>query len=270
MSQIDDLFTRLKQQGKKAFLPFVTAGDPDLQVTAKVLETFDALGCSMAEVGIPYSDPIADGPVIQASYTRALNAKTTLTDILKTVEQTRPKIQMPLACMVSYSICHRIGLEKFVQQAIQAGFSGAIVPDLLVEESDAMATICRANDFSLIQLVTPTTRQERAIEIAERTSGFLYFVSVTGITGARTELAEGLVDRIRWLKDRVDVPICIGFGISKPEHIQTLAPIADGVIVGSAIVKLLSGEKPDHGLGEVESLVKSLVATLEQSTTASP
>lgn len=262
MTAIDDLFARLKPQGKKAFMPFITAGDPNLDFTAKVLCKLNDLGCSMTEIGIPYSDPIADGPVIQASYTRALNAKVKVQGILDMVQSTKPKLQMPLVSMVSYAIIHRIGPDQFIDSAIAAGLSGAIVPDLLVEESDRLSTICRARGFNLIQLVTPTTPRERALKIAEQSSGFLYFVSVTGITGERSELPPDLVDRVGWLRERTPLPICIGFGISKPEHVRLLAPVSDGLIVGSAIVRMMerAAESESEALAGIERLVTDLVA----------
>lgn len=261
MTSIDDLFVRLKAEGKKAFMPFITAADPNLGFTRKVLRKLDQLGCSMAEVGIPYSDPIADGPVIQASYTRALGAKVKLHDIFEQIGLDRPNIKMPLVSMVSYAIIHRQGPERFVDDAMKAGFAGAIVPDLLVEESGSLAKICAAKHFNLIQLVTPTTPRERALKIAEQSSGFLYFVSVTGITGERTELPPDLVDRVSWLRERTPLPICIGFGISKPEHVKLLAPVSDGLIVGSAIVRLMeqAAVSEESALSSIEQLVTSLL-----------
>jgi tryptophan synthase alpha chain len=264
MTAIDDLFVRLKAQGKKAFMPFITAADPNLAFTRQLLLKLDQLGCSMAEVGIPYSDPIADGPVIQASYTRALGNKVKLHDIFEQIALERDKIKMPLVSMVSYAIIHRQGADRYVDAAMAAGFSGAIVPDLLVEESDSLAAICKAKKFNLIQLVTPTTPRERALKIAEQSSGFLYFVSVTGITGERTELPADLVDRVSWLRERTSLPICIGFGISKPEHIKLLAPVSDGLIVGSAIVRMMeqAAKSEAAALQSVESLVTSLLGAM--------
>jgi tryptophan synthase alpha chain len=265
MTAIDDLFVRLRATGKKAFMPFVTAGDPHMAFTSKILSKLQELGCSMAEVGFPYSDPIADGPVIQASYTRALGKRLKLHQIFDQIQQDRAQWTMPLVAMVSYAIIHRQGPEPFILAAKQAGFSGAIVPDLLVEESQSLLSMCRKHDFNLIQLVTPTTPQDRALRIAEASSGFLYFVSVTGITGERTKLPEGLVDRVGWLKERTSLPICIGFGISKPEHVRLLAPVSDGLIVGSAIVRCLEGaaNSEEQALENVSKLVKSLLAALE-------
>ncbi|MEQ1829758.1 MAG: tryptophan synthase subunit alpha [Pirellula sp.] len=264
MTAIDEMFMQLKAQGKKAFMPFVTAGDPNLAFTIQVLQLLDRLGCSMAEVGIPYSDPIADGPVIQASYTRALGKKVKLKDILDQVATVRPKITMPLVSMVSYAIVHRHGPERYVDEALAAGFSGAIVPDLLVEESDMLAQICKARKFDLVQLVTPTTPRERALRIAEQSSGFLYFVSVTGITGERTELPADLVDRVSWLRERTPLPICIGFGISQPDHVRLLAPVSDGLIVGSAIVRMMemATQSEPGALESIEQLVKRLLGAM--------
>lgn len=265
MTAIDDLFARLKATGKKAFMPFVTAGDPNMAFTAEVITRLEQLGCSMAEVGFPYSDPIADGPVIQASYTRALGSKLKLKQIFDGIRQSRSKWTMPLVSMVSYAIIHRQGPESFILTAKESGFSGAIVPDLLVEESRGILELCRKHDFNLIQLVTPTTPPDRALRIAEASSGFLYFVSVTGITGERTQLPDGLVDRVGWLKERTSLPICIGFGISKPEHVRLLAPVSDGLIVGSAIVRCLenAASSPQQALDHASQLVTSLLDALE-------
>ncbi len=266
MSSIDSRFAELRQQGRKAFIPFVTGGDPNLEVTKRLLKKLDSLGCTIGEVGIPYSDPIADGPVIQASYQRALDKKVKLDGIFKAVSEVQPSLKMPLVSMVSYSIIHRRGPEKYIADAKASGFAGAIVPDLLVEESQRLSEACRAADFSLIQLVTPTTTNERAIRIAELSSGFIYFVSVTGITGERATLPDNLLERVQWLRDRTPLPICIGFGVSKPEHVRMLAPVADGVIVGSAIVRSLKDaiSNETQAMAEVEKLVKQMLGALDE------
>jgi tryptophan synthase alpha chain len=265
MTILDDLFVRLRAEKKKAFIPFVTAGDPSLECTSKLLKRFDQLGCSLAEIGIPYSDPIADGPVIQASYTRALGRHIKLQQIFDMVKATAPQVKLPLVTMLSYAVVFRKGPQQFVHEAKQAGLCGAIVPDLLVEECDELAAVCKAEDFNLIQLVTPTTPRERAVRIAERSSGFIYFVSVTGITGERQELPPGLLDQVTWLRQRTSLPICIGFGISQPEHVQKLAPVADGVIVGSAIVRRIAEAEAagdEAILKSVDELVQSLMGAL--------
>jgi tryptophan synthase alpha chain len=265
MSRLNHLFSALRQARQKAFMPFVTAGDPDLNFTADVIRELDRRGCSMCEVGIPYSDPIADGPVIQASYTRALAKKIKLGEILDMLSRVSKDIKMPLVTMVSYAIVYRYGLKKYVADAQAAGVCGAIVPDLLVEESDELAAICKAADFSLIQLVTPTTPRERAVRIARSSTGFLYYVSVTGITGERTELPPALLENVSWLRTQTDLPICIGFGISRPEHVQLLAPVSDGLIVGSALVRRIAeaATKPRPAvLADVGDYAASLLSAL--------
>jgi tryptophan synthase alpha chain len=261
MSALDHLFADLRTRGEKALMPFVTAGDPSLQTTQQVLRLLSDLGCHLAEVGIPYSDPIADGPVIQASYTRALGRRLKLEQILASVHEVKPSLQMPLVSMVSYAIVLRHGLEKYVADARESGFSGLIVPDLLIEEAAPLAKLCAAADLSLIQLITPTTPRERAIRIARESTGFIYYVSVTGITGERTELPPEVVDQVGWLRQQTTLPICIGFGISRPEHVRMLAPVADGVIVGSALVRQiarLEHESPDVVLPEISELITGL------------
>lgn len=246
-------------------MPFVTAGDPDLAFTAEVLAELARRGAHLCEVGIPYSDPIADGPVIQASYTRALAHQVKLAEILQTLSIVAPKVATPLVTMVSYAIVYRHGLARYVDEAQRAGVAGAIVPDLLVEEAGELADICRKADFSLIQLVTPTTPRERALRIAESSTGFLYYVSVTGITGERTALPQQLLDNVAWLREQTATPICIGFGISQPEHVRLLAPVADGLIVGSAIVRRIASaaNRPKaEVLKDVGEYVASLLAAL--------
>jgi len=266
MSSIDTLFRQLRSTGRKAFMPFVTAGDPDLDFTAEVIRRLAARGCSLFELGIPYSDPIADGPVIQASYTRALDHKIKLAEIMAMVQKITPQVKTPIVTMLSYSIVFRHGLDRYVADAKAAGISGAIVPDLPIEESGPLADVCRREDFSLIQLITPTTPRDRALRIAERTTGFIYYVSVTGITGEQTALPPEIVDNVAWLRTQTPLPICIGFGISRPEHVRMLAPVADGLIVGSAIVRHIAeaATKPrEQVLDEIDAYAAELLAAME-------
>jgi tryptophan synthase alpha chain len=168
--------------------------------------------------------------------------------------------------MVSYAIVYRRGPQRYVQEAQAAGIAGAIVPDLPVEESAALAKVCRAADFSLIQLVTPTTPRERAVQIAETSSGFIYYVSVTGITGERSQLPERLLENVSWLRGQTPLPVCIGFGISRPEHVRLLAPVADGLIVGSGIVRRIAeaaGQSRQGTIAQVGDYVAELIAALE-------
>jgi tryptophan synthase alpha chain len=269
MSAIDQLFKNLRTEGRKAFMPFITAGDPDLDFTAAALRTLVERGSSLCELGIPYSDPIADGPVIQASYVRALDNRIKLSGILKMLGRVTPELSAPVVTMVSYAIVYRHGPEKYVAAARAAGVAGAIVPDLPADESEQLAEACRREDFSLIQLITPTTPRDRAKRIAERTTGFIYYVSVAGITGERKELPPEIVDNVAWLREQTPLPICIGFGISRPEHVRMLAPVADGLIVGSAIVRRMAeaGEKPrDQVLREIGQYVDELLAAIPAGT----
>jgi tryptophan synthase alpha chain len=293
MSSIDTLFHKLRASGRKAFMPFVTAGDPDLDFTTEVIRRLAMRGCSLFELGIPYSDPVADGPVIQESYTRALDRKIKLAEILAMVGRLTssgiaggslaaagtavcggadvPSAAKhpapPIVTMLSYAIVFRHGLERYVADAKAAGVSGAIVPDLPVEESGPLMEICRREDFSLIQLITPTTPRDRALRIAERTTGFIYYVSVTGITGERTSLPPEIVENVGWLRRQTPLPICIGFGISRPEHVRMLAPVADGLIVGSAIVRHIAeaATKPrEQVLKEIDDYATELLAAMVQ------
>ena len=222
-------------------MPFITAGDPDLATTAALITEMVAHGAHMVEVGIPYSDPIADGPVISASYHRALTRGVKVERILQTLRTLRAESETgavsvaPLVTMISYAIIHRTGVERYLDLAATSGIDGLIVPDLPVEESAGLLNLATSRGLKLIQLVTPTTPRERALQIARTTTGFLYYVSIAGITGERSEIPPELTENVAWLRSQTELPICIGFGISKPEHIKRLAPVADGLIVGSAL-----------------------------------
>ena len=252
MNRIDALFQRLRSEGRRALMPFITAGDPDLATTAALITELVARGAHMVEVGIPYSDPIADGPVISASYTRALRKAVKPGQIFQTLRTLRaetsggPLTAAPIVTMVSYAIVHRIGVDAYLRLCAESGVDGLIVPDLPVEESESLLEAATDRDLKLIQLVTPTTPRERAVRIARTTTGFVYYVAVAGITGERKELPPELADNVAWLRTQTDLPICIGFGISRPEHVRRLVPVADGLIVGSALVRRLAeiGNRP--------------------------
>ena len=265
MSAVDDLFANLRRSKQKALMPFLTAGDPDIATTAALIRALGPAGANLCEVGVPYSDPIADGPVIQASYQRALESGFRLKQVFELGSEIAAEVSTPLVTMVSYSIINRIGLAQYVQHAKAAGYAGAIVPDLLVEEAAEFAEVCRDADFSLIQLVTPTTSRERQIRIAQSSSGFLYYVSVTGITGERQELPVDLVDNVGWLREQTELPICIGFGISDPATAARLAPVADGLIVGSAIVRRIAASS---GTEEAVATARKFVAELRAAIDA--
>jgi tryptophan synthase alpha chain len=279
MNRIDALFTRLRNEGRRAFMPFITAGDPDLSTTAGLITELVARGAHMVEVGIPYSDPIADGPVIAASYTRALKKGIKLSHIFQTIRTLRAETAMghltaaPLVSMVSYAIVYRHGPDRYLREAATAGFDGLIVPDLPVEESESLCRLATAMDLRMIQLITPTTPRERAIRIARATTGFIYYVSVAGITGERKTLPSRLVDDVAWLRTQTDLPVCIGFGISTPEHVRALATVADGLIVGSALVKRLAEAEARTRIEvvhEIGQFVAELAAGLPPATRPDP
>ena len=269
MNRIDQLFADLRRQGRHAFMPFVTAGVPDLRFTYDLLGVLEQAGASMVELGIPYSDPVADGPVIQESYTHALQAGTKLDAILDTVRRFRSTSQLPVVTMLSYSIVYCHGLEAYVRDASDAGVDGAIIPDLPVEEAETLDELARALDFKMIHLVTPTTPAERAERIAALCTGFIYYVSVTGLTGERDALPAELTDQVARLRAHTDLPVCIGFGISRPEHVRMLRDVADGVIVGSALVRRINEADPadpQSTLDQIGQMVRDLVEPLDNPT----
>jgi tryptophan synthase alpha chain len=259
MNAIDATFQRLRQRNQKAFVPFVTAGDPTLAVTAELAKTLANSGAHILEIGFPYSDPIADGPIIQASYTRALQSGLRLDDIFATVAKL--ELDIPLVAMVSYSLIQRQGDATFIERAQRSGFSGAIVPDLPFDESAELERMAAKSDFKLIQLVTPTTPRERAAAIAKRSTGFVYCVSVTGITGERDRLPDEVLSQLAFLRGPTSLPLCVGFGISKPEHVAMLRDAADGIIVGSALVRKLD-DAARRPVAEVVASVAELAASL--------
>jgi len=263
IAALEAMFAANRAAGRKAVAPFVTAGDPDLATSLAVLEAVGRTGASLCELGVPYSDPIADGPVIQASYTRALAAGITLEKVFGLARAAAARVPMPILAMASYSLVFRRGIDRFVADALAAGLTGFVVPDLPVEESDDLDEACRGAGLALVRLVTPTTPPERAAAIAKKSTGFLYCVSVAGVTGARTELPPGLIDRVTWLRGQTDVPVLVGFGIASPEQVQAVCEVADGAIVGSALVRLVAEQAaagPAALAPAVERFVGDLVA----------
>ena len=265
IAALEAMFAANRAAGQKAVAPFVTAGDPDAATSVAVLEALDRAGASLCELGVPYSDPIADGPVIQASYTRALASGITLEGVFGIAREAAGRVAMPILAMASYSLVYRRGIERFVADAVAAGLAGFVVPDLPVEESDDLDGACRSAGLALVRLVTPTTPPERAAAIAAKSSGFLYCVSVAGVTGARTELPAGLIDRVKWLRTQTDVPILVGFGISSPEQVKAVCEVADGAIVGSALVRLVA-EQATAGPAALAAAVERYVGGLAAAT----
>lgn len=268
MNPIDALFRDLRAAGRRAFMPFLTGGDPDLPFTATALTAVADAGAHLVELGLPFSDPIADGPVIQASYTRALNNKLKLKDLFATTQQVaaQPGWKTPMVAMGSYTLIYKRGPAAFIQQAKAAGLSGAVLPDLPVEEADEFAKVAADHDFKPILLVTPTTSPARAEKIVKACGGFVYVVSIVGITGERDRLPTQLRDMIARLRSMTDLPLCVGFGVSKPEHVTDLRELVDGVIVGTAMVRKLEqagqpGQR-ERALVELKAGVAAMVAAL--------
>jgi len=265
IAALEAMFAANRAAGRKAVAPFVTAGDPDPATSVAVLQALDRAGASLCELGVPYSDPIADGPVIQSSYTRALGAGITLEGMFGIAREASARVQMPILAMASYSLIFRRGIERFVADATAAGLAGFVVPDLPLEESDELDAACRTAGLALVRLVTPTTPPDRAEQIARRSTGFLYCVSVAGVTGARTELPPGLIERIEWLRTKTDVPILVGFGISGPDQVRAVAAVADGVIVGSALVRQvaeLASQQREQLVAGVEQFIAPLATAV--------
>ena len=240
-TRIAQTFAELKSAGRMAFMPFVTAGDPDMPSTLALLREFARRGVDLIEIGFPYSDPIADGPVIQASYTRALSKGLRVADILNGIGSLAGEKMPPLVAMVSYALVFRGGPSEFFRAAKQAGFSGLIIPDLPGDESEDVAALARQQGLDLVQLISPTTPPDRAERILKAASGFVYCISVAGTTGVREALPEELKKQLSDLKKKTNLPLAVGFGISRPEQVDSLRGLADGVIVGSAVVRQLEG-----------------------------
>ena len=261
---IQDTFEQLRSHKRIALMPFVASGFPDLASTAAVLPALEAGGASMIEIGFPFSDPIADGPTIQAAFTEALAKKIRIADTFETVAAVRPRISIPLVAMLSYSIVYRYGVSRFVKDAKHAGFDALIIPDLPPPEAQRVCDTIRSGGLNTVLLVAPTTIPQRRKEIVDLCSGFVYYLSVSGITGERDRLPEDVTTNVRALRDLTSTPICVGFGIHRTEQIQQLSGVADGAIVGSAFVKRMRETAP-HGPGAVADMAKNYCQELLSS-----
>lgn len=239
MSRIQKRFDWLKSKSEKALVAFITAGDPDLDSTRELFSVIEDGGADIIELGVPFSDPLADGPVIQAASQRSLKSGTTLKKIIQLVRDIRQSSQLPIVLMTSYNPVFVYGQEAFVKDAADAGVDGVIVPDLPPEEAGEFDALAAANSLDLIYLVAPTSTPERIEMIGKKSRGFIYYVSLTGVTGVRTSLAKGAADRVSRIKQATSLPVLIGFGISGPEQAKAAAECSDGVIVGSALVQMI-------------------------------
>ncbi|MBL7081521.1 MAG: tryptophan synthase subunit alpha [Candidatus Omnitrophica bacterium] len=237
MSRIDKKFKDLRKQNKKAFIAFLTAGYPDLKKTFDLVLELENSGTDIIELGVPFSDPMADGVLIQESSSFALKKGVNLHKILDLVKSIRKKSQIPICLMTYYNPIFCFGKEKFLTKACNSGVDGLIIPDLPPEEDTGFLRQARKNNIDTIFFLSPTTLKERISFIDKRSFGFIYYVSLTGVTGTREELSLDLAKNLRIIKRLTEKPVCVGFGISKPGHLRAIFSLADGAIVGSAIIR---------------------------------
>jgi len=239
MRAIPDKFLQLKSRGDKAFIPFITAGDPDLETTVRLVPELARSGSDLVELGIPFSDPVADGPTIQRSSERALKRGYRLADYLEAVRSIRRATDVPIILFSYYNPLYQYGLERLARDARAAGVDGMLVTDMTPEESDEYRACLEMNEMDAIFLAAPTSNDERIEKIANCSRGFVYLVSCTGVTGARESLSDSIVPTLRRIRSHTDLPVAVGFGISRPDQVRKIWSIADGAVVGSAIVALI-------------------------------
>jgi tryptophan synthase alpha chain len=261
MGRISQTFERLQKIHERALIPYVTAGDPDLGMTKTLVREMARRGGDLIEIGVPFSDPLADGPIIQRASQRALQGGTTLRKILRTVSELRRDVDVPLVLLTYYNPVFRYGEEAFVADALDAGVDGVIVPDLPPEEAQTLMDLTADTDLDMIFLAAPTSTSDRLALISEASRGFIYYVSRLGTTGVRDQLAEDLRMMLENLRASTSKPITVGFGISTPDHVRLVAELADGVVVASAILKLIEdlGGREDK-LAQVGDFVAALKA----------
>ena len=256
MSRITETFDRLRAQGRSGLVTYITAGDPSLARTSDILRALDRAGADIIEVGVPFSDPLADGPVIQRASERALAAGTTLDGVLRVVAAVRAGVRAPLVLFSYANPIYRMGFETFAARAASAGVDGVLTLDIPVEESADLRTALRVAGLDVIYLISPTTTPERMRTAGELGSGFLYAISRLGVTGARHDVASGVSDLVGTIRSQAALPVAVGFGLSTPEHIRAIGQAADAAVVGSALVDVIAraGDSADL-VPEVERFV---------------
>jgi tryptophan synthase alpha chain len=259
MNQIEIKFDKLRQTGKKAFIPYIMGGDPCLEKTAELIEMLAGSGADLIEIGVPFSDPVADGPVIQQAAIRSLQNGCTLEKLLDAIKKVSAKVTTPLILMIYYNMIFQRGVQTFFKEIKDAGCAGLIIPDLPPDEAAELRHFAQQYEIGINFLVAPTSNEERIRLAADSSTGFLYAVSLKGVTGVRSALPPELPDFINKIKSITNKPVAVGFGIATPEQAQMVAGLADGVIVGSAIVKAVAS---DPGLEEVRRLVEELRAAI--------
>jgi tryptophan synthase alpha chain len=244
VNRIEHCFNELKSKKQKALIAFITAGDPDMETTERVFGVLEKNGADLIEIGVPFTDPLADGPVILQSALRSLNAGTTLEKILKLVGDIRKNSQLPIVLMSSYNPIFVYGDKRFIDAALNAGVDGAIIPDLPPEEGKELAAYAKEKHFNMVYLLAPTSTPKRIERVLEQSGGFVYYISLTGVTGVRSSLAVGIEEKLSKIREKAELPVLIGFGISDQDQAKKAAAISDGVIVGSVLVKTIH-ENPD-------------------------
>ena len=261
--KIEKKLRYLKENNKKALITYITAGDPSLEITEKLVYVLDKAGADIIELGIPFSDPLADGPVIQKASQRALEKKVNIFKILSMVNNIREKITIPFILMSYYNPIYHYGLNSLADDAQKAGVDGFIIPDLPFEESDEFKRIIEQKGLELISFIAPTSTPERIAMIAENARGFIYCVSVTGITGIRKETSLKTAQLLEKIRLYTDLPLAVGFGISGPEQAKEVSKFADAVIVGSGIVNII--EETQNDLAKMLFQINSFVSHLKKS-----
>ena len=264
MNRIVERFAWLRREGRKGFITYIGAGDPDLETTRKLALAFDKLGVDVLELGVPFSDPLADGLVNQLAAQRGLKSGTTPPKVLETVAAIRKESQIPIVLYIYFNLIHRQGIERFIQDAAVAGVDGFLVLDLPPEESENYETLMRQAGLCNIYLVAPTTPDDRIELIVKRGAGFIYYVSREGVTGMQTSVATNLSSQIGKLRAHTTLPIAIGFGISNPEQAKAVAKEGEACVVGSAIVNQIAehGKSPEL-VAKVGAFVKSLAEAVK-------
>ena len=262
MSAIDDVFAKCAGEGRAAFIPFLMAGDPDLDATASFLDALAAGGADVIELGVPFSDPIADGPTNQRATVRALAAGTKLSNILELVARHRDRLGVPIVLFTYFNPVHARGIGHFAEQAASSGVDGVLCVDVPPEEGEPELVPClREHGVDSIFLLAPTSTRDRVARVARLSTGFVYYVSRTGVTGERTALSPDLVRDVKRLRKKLDQPLAVGFGISSPAQVAAVGEVADGVVVGSALVRLVE-ENLSIGRGGLATLLENRVHEL--------
>jgi len=252
MNRIVECFARLKREAKKGFIVYIGAGDPDLDATRRLALAFDQAGVDVLELGVPFSDPLADGLVNQLAAQRGLESGTTPPKLLETVTAIRKHSQIPIVLYIYFNLIHRAGLEQFIKDAAKAGVDGLLVLDLPPEESDNYEALMRQAGLCHIYLIAPTTPEDRIALIVKRGSGFIYYVSREGVTGMQAQVATNLASQVAKIRAHTDLPVAVGFGISNPKQAKLVASAADAVVVGSAVVNQIARH------GKSKDLVKHM------------